>query len=380
MKKLILLAAAAATVFAPGCVKTNNGDAPEGARLVVKIEGAAASSETRSVEASASPTGTDVAPSLNKAYVYVIYGEEVYGEEMDVTAAQDGGYVIGNGKGPDGLQMYFPTSSQVYVLGNWPTGIAPATLTSWEEIEAAVSAISYTASVNTNYKIPAMANAGGVPLTLSNVDEAAHTAEVTVEISPLYSRMELKAIKGGPHMVSYDVTGVWVNNYFNGFTMAGKGVRVTSTGSENTPYVHASGSTDFSNVFGDTSTTGWSAVGDPGAMTATAGTDRVWAYHVGAGSVATLIVRLDKIKYYLDDGDGNPDVDRGVMEKANPHYLVMSGYSNLTSGEFERGYIYQIDALEFDIEDIGEKPVVGVAITAKVKVNNWKVSALSPEI
>ncbi len=166
MKKLFMIAAAAATVLATGCVKNNN--ETDQTRIVVRLNGASIAPETRAVEAPATETATGskaAAVTLTRAWIYVISSEGVYSELMDLEAAKDSGDLIGE----EG--QLFPSDSRVYVLGNWPGSVIPADLDSWPKIEEKV--VEITSDID--YTRPVLANATGAPVgvTVDAVDEGA---------------------------------------------------------------------------------------------------------------------------------------------------------------------------------------------------------------
>ena len=386
MKKLFFVAALAAMVFA-SCERTDSIPADQ-SKIVVKLNGVKAAGATRSVESPAELTGEgddESAAMLDNAWVFVISGTEFYKEEMDVTEAMTGGgYTIGEGvagTSEDYPNKLFPSDSEVYILGNIPSDVNQESLNSWEAVQEAVSVISYAegTEINTDFTTPAMANASGEPAALDIIDEEAHTASVSINLSPLYSRVELHNLTGGEHIADFTVAGVYINNYYQAFDMTGAGYS-----DEDLPqYVHAAGSEDFSGAWGDDNEgEGWDATnGVVGENTMTdhafanAGGGNVWAHNVGAGSVVTFIIRLTDVTYYEEDEDGEYSEEPTVS--SNDLYLNVTGYNGI-SGSFQRGYIYRIDDLEFDHTDLATDPVTGVSITANVTVDNWNVSILEP--
>ncbi len=378
MKKLFLIAAAAAMVMV-SCDKGPGTGSSEGdTRVVVKISGAQPS--TRMVGGAAA---SNLTPTLETAYVYVIGTDDavVFGEDLVVGDATGAGHMIGDG-------MLFSPDVRIFILGNWPSDVIPANLNSLADIEAKTSAVSN----NVNYLKPAMSNYNTATKSSAPVaivaDVDAGTATVTVPISPLYSRLELGQIKGGAHVVSFKVAGVYVNNYYSDFTMTGVGKNI---------YNHVDGSTDFTGVMGDTA--GWvapaSSPNTPDTAIAKPGATSVWAYHVGAGSAATFIIKmtdiliLEVVKPADENGDGEelatvPTTPKkpGSTDDMTEAYITVTGYSDLSTGVFERGMIYTVTSLEFDHVQLAETPPVDplVTIEAKVTINPWGTKTITPEI
>ncbi len=357
------MAAAAATLLATGCVKNNTES--DQTRLVVRLNGASIAPETRAVEDSAAETAPGSkasAVTLTKAWIYVISSEGVYSELMDLGAAQAGGDLIGE----EG--QLFPSDSRVYVLGNWPASVVPADLDSWDEIEAKTVEIATT---TIDYTKPALANATGAPVGVTVSTENENVATVTVEISPLFTRLELWKITGGEHIKSFTVDGVYINSYYPAFNLAGAGA--------GTQKVYAPGTTEF-NGFGDA--TGWDSsegtVGDNTMDThaeAVAEESKVWAYNVGAGSQVGFVIKLSDIVYYPENEEGEYASEATEPEKL----LIVNGYTNISSAPFSRGMIYRVKNLEFDYTDLVDE-ITGVAITANVDVLNWNITDLTPSL
>ncbi len=389
MNKLFLIAATAALFFATGCERTNSIPAGQ-SRIVVKLNGVKAPTPTRNVEAPADASGTDdeaqSEATLETAWVFVISeAEGVFCEQIDnIADAVANGFTIGEGKGTSGdyNDKLFPSDSRVYILGNVPSDVDPESLTSWTDIEEAVSVISYTdgEQLNVDFTKPAMANADGKPAELKNVEPKEHTADVEIALSPLYSRVELHKITGKSHIVDFDVAGVYINNYYRAFDMTGAGY-ADEDDEDLKFFVHPAGSTTFDG-WGDTD--GWeSSTGtksgngvQPRATVNGPDDGKVWAYNVGSGSVVTFIIELTNVRYYAEDEDTH-DFDESPSTYSEKMYLNVVGYTGLV-GKFERGNIYRIEDLQFDVTDLTEDPVTGVSIEASVNVLNWKVKALSP--
>jgi hypothetical protein len=371
MRKLILFAAAAAVV-STSCmqekpvVSDNNGQTA----ITIKIAGV-----NTNVRSEATPTAnTDAAKKANltSAWVYVFGsdGSIKANEALNIAQATAGGYEIAKG-------ALFPADSDVYVLGNVTealTGVNPATLTTYEAIKAAESAISYEASTiqNTDYSTPAMANSNGLQ-ALTNIDETAGTAEAVVTISPLFARVEFAGIKGGDYVQKYEVSAVYLDDYFSSFTMSGAGKQIKNDGRA---YTFNEKPGWFSDKYATTlkSETTSKVVAPAGG--------KVWAFNAGANTtLPTFVVEMKNIFLFGKSADA-PTTTATLWagkdsngDATTPHYLRVTG-----AGAFERGKIYQISQATFNQEgpeeDIDTEE--GVAIVAKVTVLDWDVVAIPP--
>ncbi len=140
-------------------------------------------------------------------------------------------------------------------------------------------------------------------------------------------------------MLEYEVTGVFVDDYFPEFNYVGGGVgTIFSQGDDTT----------FTGI-GDTGS--WTADASGVAVAGPAG--EVWAYNLAAGSVPRLIVRV---------------VEAGGETK----FITVTGYTGVTS--FKPGYIYRINNIEFTGENLTEEPnQEDVSLSVKVSITEWKL-------
>ena len=369
MKKMFLFAAAVAALTLVSCAKSHvNRPESEGeTSITLKIAGA--HSSTRAIE---TPATNPTKPALDPAgdhFVFVINaGTILYLERLVPADAVTGpGQVIG-ATADGGSQKYFPTTSSVFVLGNIPPDITISNFgvgKSYSSLETAVSEISYVYLRNTDFTKPAMANENG-PANV--IPTGANTASVQINIKPLYSRIELKDVKGGSHIKSFDVSGVYLNNYNTKFKMNGTG-DVTSLYATTATPPYASG------WFGDYT----SSISSVAKVVAPGTGSKVWAYNVAPGSVPTFVVELKNIIRFLDDGSGNPTATENIV--AGPKYVTVTGYTGMSDATFLRGKIYQVGTVNFNYNDLTDVPFpTGTAITVEVDIVNWDFLPLTPTI
>lgn len=366
MKKLILMAAAAAMTLA-GCEKkgpqtgttTGNGDNT----LVVKIENTVGNGLTRSDEAAY--TANQI--TLSNAHIYIFNAAgEVMSQSKSLTAAE----LTAKEVTIEGVNA----DDQLFIVANYPTtgstAFTPTDYTTKTAVLAASSTIKYDGTpVNTNYKKPFMANFDGNAVNLADYTATGDPKTITAEVklSPLYARFEIAQITGPSSMGNsttsgFTVTGVYMDNYYPGFTMAG--------GSNGTLFAQSKTTPITLNGIGDPGS--WAAeigVGPKSVTPATPG--NVWAYHVGPGTaIPQIIVRLDELV-------GNDNYT------ANPvQYLTVTGYQKdgaAFAGPIERGMIYKISDIVFTEDNLNGTPVDNsVNVTATITVTDWSEVALTP--
>jgi hypothetical protein len=312
-------------------------------------------------------------------YIYVLKsdaeGTVIYGETLK--PAEVAGQTLGEGE-----TMYFPDDSRIYILANIPSDVTNYT---WDKvanlaaIKALTSTITYDQAgpVNTDLTAPAMSNFDGEPVAVG--DPVSGLATANVKISPLYARIEFVGVKGLNHIESFDVAGVYLDNYYSVFSMTGE-----AKGS-----LHSNGSakTFPAGWFGDAGP--WNA---PTGVTAGPG----WAYHAApAAKVPSIIVELKNLTFKYDNGSGTPTTTAPVI--TDSRFLTVASYNNKTggtpyTGQFERGKIYKISLLTFDhvysddSNDDNDDVVpdtpnpTSVTLKAVVTVENWAPVELSPNL
>ncbi len=355
MKKLFFATAALAAMISVSCV-TEQPAAFDGEKVSITVKFAGASGTTRAVQ----DPGSESVPTVVDGYIYVLDASGKVLKAESFTGVTDPVEVDGGAKS-------FPATAQVYVIANVPANIskAAADLADMSEIEAATSAISYAGGYNTDYSKPAMANTGAaVTVDLDATDKT--VATVTVPISPLYARVEIEGLEGSEWIKDFKLTNVYLDNYHSTFSMVGKGSELKSVGTDETA---------LSGNFGDAVTMA------AAANTINAGTGKVWAYHVGPGTLAHVIFKLSEYTAYPADGDGNPDTAGSTTTKNDvPTYLTVNKYDQSTITEFKRGYIYKINPVAFKkVGEASEKPNAdAVQITATIDVKKWNVQDLDP--
>lgn len=301
--------------------------------------------------------------TFNSGHIFVInpLGAVEQSVAIDMSVITTTGQVIATKVSSD---------SRVYILGNISPNVDVNSLTTLDMIEA--STLTFAAGEEKDYTKAMMGNATGIPAPIIKDTNDATKATVAVSLSPLYSRIELKEVKGDTNIVSFDVKGVYVDDYYGSFTL---------TGREAGSIWHQSDSRDFSsnagvpypNV-GEAGT--WSSTGAQGATSAVPAAGQVWAYHVASASVPRFIVMLANIKYKDASGTETTFVGNGD----GVAYLTVSTYKN-SPIQFERGKVYQVSGLVFGRDNLATSPnPTDVTLTVTANMVDWSMVALDPTI
>ncbi len=294
MKRLFILAASAAMLMV-SCDRSPV-SIPEGqTSIVVKISGPGGGTRFSDTPATTSTTSVSITGGRN--YVYVVEGSTITWQEALTAVPGGAGQTLASTAGEGGGQRYFPKTAKIYILANIPASIlAPESFTTMTDIEEAIVAISTTAL--SDYTKPAMGNVGGTPKSLDEVlgeGTATPTATANVTISPLFTRVELAGVNGGTRMASFTLAGVYLNNYHSSYSMTGAGSELKDSGKSTT--------FNLASWLGDEPGASWSSDADnvTDQETIVPAEDKVWAYHVGAGTLVKVILHLtDPMVYEID--------------------------------------------------------------------------------
>jgi hypothetical protein len=223
------------------------------------------------------------------------------------------------------------------------------------------------------YQEAMVANTTGAPVNIATSTPGTPgatpgTATANVNIAPLYSRIELVKVVGGPTVQSFTVTGVFVDNYFSRFTL---------TGNAAGPIKYQRQSTEWGDNIGDTGS--WPSTGATGNTVSqppipTGGTaNDVWAYHVASADMPRLIIRVESML---------PAAPQAVS------YLTVTSWNGVGANRFERGQIYRIGntvnntgALMIDPNKLAPVPNADyVNVTVNVTVDNWQIVPITANI
>jgi hypothetical protein len=315
MKKLLLMAAAVAVIFS-AC--TNEKETLDAGTLNVTLKIVSSGHAAPETKSTGAP-GSGIKASINNGHVFIIdlWGNIIDDHALNVSQATSTGQVIPS----------IPADARIFVLGNVPADVVVTTPTTLTELLAEASDIF----AQTNYAVPALGNANSTPVAITATSTTAGTANV--QIRPLYSRLELAQVVGGTNadgdmVTTFTVTGVYVDSWYPKFTVAGL--------NSGTVYEQLTDPDLTGNLMGIAGN--WAATGAPGAMVSIPGTGHVWYFHVPAGGLPRLIVRVTGVKYELASDGSIVDLS------ADTYYVTVKGYnvSGTPLTAFEAGRIYQI--------------------------------------
>ncbi len=414
MKKPIFILMALAALIVTGCSKEsgdNGATSPEEAKLVVKIDAAGAAS-MRSVDSPATNSGDDLKNAIvfsrSEIFVFGKTGTLTFHEPLVAASTTSAGQELGTA---------VEAGSTVFVVANLPQDDYDA-LSTWAAAGTSKSSITgYVmtgmADQNTgsdSWKSVTLANETGKAIAIGTVTNG--KAYVAVNISPMVSRLELVAVTGGEdasgnEITDFQVTGVYVDDFFPRASLDGLGWGASGTSALGTDKVSIGvditklpllASTTYK--MGDENASDW--VSAPMGMPAlpavspddtdTGAVTELWGYNVASNAVPRFIVEITGVKYTTDGGaTKNDDLASQTFYLTVTGYTMPDGTFGPTDGNpdpitgFQRANVYRIgtatNPFEFTLDDLGAEPNQDdITLTAKVTVVGWTIELPTAEL
>nr|AIA99559.1 hypothetical protein [uncultured bacterium contig00003(2014)] len=389
MKKMSLLALATTLVLGLGSCSKNSNESPQQpdgtTRLKIQLAGVKAPN-TRALESPADENDLTVVES--RSLIFVADPTDQIVQVVNIVldeATSNPGQV---------LDLPVPLGSSVYVVANIPTADyttlhGKQTLT---DLKAAVSQITtQQATEVAEYQSPVIANLDGTEALVPTTDTGGDGVEtVSIEVEPLISRLEVVSLEAdedpqGYLITDFEVTGIFIDEYFPAFTYTGaaSGSAISLIEALETAAGDASATAAVYTGWEmkDDADGPWSADGSP-ALVQPGGGD-VWAYNLVAGGLPRIVIRLDNIEYT------NPAGQTG-LELTGARYITVEGYtgSKGSISSFDRGEVYRVGTIDtdtgesnfkFNFSHLGLTPdEQSVSLTVSVEVLPWNVEDYVP--
>lgn len=340
--KFFAVALAALTMFSCSKEDIENPDAVSRV-LTVKIANPASSS--KAVEAPGSDAAGTI--TLENGVIFTLNGEAVANayalNAADVQTAT--GQAIPD-KVTSATTVFIVANIPAATVAEWTTvATRPATLTA---IKAARFAIS--ADNGNTYTKATLSNTGAQAVAPVVTGD---NAKASVELSPVYSRLELPQVEGEGTIESFSVTGVYVDDFYTQYTVGGSFDGTINSMGINSPTAWPTEGKDEGT---------WASV----AKVATAGGSNVWAYNLPSGNLPRLVIKLENV------------VVSGGVALTGTWYLTVKTYTGVDNNIFSRGNIYNITGgIKFDQTHIGPTPNptendLSVAVTIK----QWTIKSV----
>jgi hypothetical protein len=365
INKFLVAALATTTLFA-SCAKETEPNVGEDKNVKVSIT----SEGTVETRATGAQVTNGAAVAFTSGYLVFANGDLI--TQVLTISNGDANFVEGTSVGIDKLKATaggqvitgVPGSSdKVYLFGN--TTQTPAVGTGVSTYKQNVASQKATDGGVGNVSLY-----GGATLSLV-AGGTATEFEATFDVTAIAARFEIKAITGtalnstATGTLSYDVTGIFIDSYYNEMTLQGTGsLDLKVNGS--TPANYADNATTTGSSY---LTAVKGAVYDYGAPLAdeatTAPTSGVWAYNLLAPA-SSLPPAMPAIVIKLEN------VTLGSTNHGTRFLTISKFYSDADTklvpiDYLEGGHVYVIENIAFNEDDMTETPFEGT-ISAKIKV------------
>lgn len=378
MKK-ILFAALAATILFAACSKENSNPVQQGDNvLMVKLPG---NVKVRSVEDQVATSSTT---TVSNAIVFMISGDAVssFAEftEEEITAKAKR------------IEQVSNTVDKVIVVANVPE----------DELAGLKAAATYDGVKNYAFTIAGQnADAGienktlmgeGTPGSAMTDPDTSHDGdhiykEVEITLNALTARFEIGAIDAGEGIVSVDLVGVWINNYYTDGSKVVPTTALTGFNDQSSTYWTTSPATTTSPSTSPFTTVDITNAYAPAqyfnAYDARVKLDAetmVYAFHIFAGANIPHVIMLVKGEY-----------DEGYYEDGKKFFLGWITFRNYYEGEsrvtsIQPNMIYKIGVgtsgvvIDADDEVITDDPEESFDLGVNCTVAPWTTKTVTPSV
>lgn len=372
---MIMALAVAATALSLSACNKDSGEKTNEGKVGLSIMLGGNSGNMRSIEA---PGVNQTVATVGEreqdlyAYVYVVgsTGEATVYDLIPSEAQSSEGQFIGE----------VNLNSTVYVVANVPAAQKDvfAALSTLRDVKAAETLIT----TQRDYTHVGLSNRDGVEKVITD-DDGDGEALVLVNLSPVISRLELVSVRGvkvenedspndGKEITSFDVEGVYVDKFYRSFNWAGQGINIYQMGvAPNYTEVLDWGMGDEVSTRSGVNATAAPASGN------------VWAYNVASGGLPMLIV---KVKNVLIDNSTATEVTLASGAKVTAYtqtfYLTVTGYTGMSETTFQRGKIYRVGGLDFNMDDLAHLTPnpTDVNLKVQIEVDPWEVKEIGTKL
>lgn len=218
------------------------------------------------------------------------------------------------------------------------------------------------------------------------VPAAGNTLATTVTMKAIGSRLQVRKFTGITDIVSYEVEGIFINNYFNTMPIskAVTAAGITDNASVAASYVGGTAAYPATLPLYDYNAAGIGQMSTPLICVPLNGggyANPVWAYNVfpnealnTAATLPQIVVRLKDVVWF--DGVANQTLP-------NPQFITVKGIkkTGVALTQIEGGHVYSFDDIQFERKNITNVPVV-TSVNATVNVNMipWVPETVEPEL
>jgi hypothetical protein len=273
------------------------------------------------------------------------------------------------------IQNVPASSSRVYVFCTLPEDLfegSETNISSCLETMLNVADVASTGSGVDN--VPLFGNAPIVAKSSGNADEF----EANVEIAPVAGRVELAKLTAVSEILSFKVTGVYVNDYFDEINFVPANGNRVNNQSELDKYVAGESGYTADGILYD------ELDGASDGTVFELDDSKVFAYNLLPRSSVEenpyfphLVIKIEDV--ILADGNGT-EYNNGT----DPWFITITSVLDANTQqpvEFEAGNVYSIDNLPFERGDLSPVPEPGnKKVEVTVSVKQWVLKTVKPNL
>lgn len=260
---------------------------------------------------------------------------------------------------------------KVYIIGNMPDAVAEATVRSKTTLSE-LKDIAVPLTGQSDIEHVTMDGIG----TLSAVGGDNTKQEVSVQLSPLCSRIEIAKITATGAVSDYKLRAIYVSHFYSEMALD----------EDNDPtkqqlFILGGGGADYTATYklmcdeADVSANPDAVLAATTSKVATPA-NGVWGYQFFPGIDADRISPRVVVKL--------TDISSTIGSYANTQYLNIRGFKtssdpNAVPMGLARGQVYKIEDLQFKESDLSDVPnPADISLTVKVSVNPWTITVVKP--
>jgi hypothetical protein len=284
-------------------------------------------------------------------------------------------------------------SKKVHIFLNLPASIN----TGLGAVGAPFSAIQSKIVTAVHLGDPAKFGVDSIPVSGTGDLTGAGTLTATVNLTAMASRIEIvkistKANSAGVTIKSFNLLGIFINNYYPTATLGGTLGTIQNAGSTTANYDATNtvffwrdatvGITQGKYLYTTHANAGTAIVTSSGSpANVVAGSEKVWGYNVFPNTVDNavphIILTLTNVVYNYNGQDTNIP---------GTQYVTVKGFkntSNVAITKLARGVVYQLGgtsaAFEISPDDITDEPeTTSISAVVKASVIPWSTQAVTP--
>lgn len=292
------------------------------------------------------------------------------------------------------------SATQIYIIANKPAGTENIGIKTLDDARASKILLRTQLKLDAdNEAVVDKFSGENSTLTGLNDNIGDGTSQITVELKPVASRMEVCNLKAKPapatyvgrKIKSFTVKGIFINAFYpwgilkeaisertaidqsnkaaNYSKAAYKQIHYNSNGFNVTDYGFMCDEPATGTITYVAPEAGQATTADGYIYEANTNNGKWWGYQLLPGNISHFVIKLGVLY------EGETQEEEGFLTIIAYHKADNSAVTTM-----ERGYVYRIENLEFDVTNITQEPYQETkAINALIKVLKWQAVDMLPD-